>query len=252
MRDQSRLRILWLCVAILAWGAPYARGQENLAKARERYEKQRRSLANVDQTMRFDAAARASLTDEEKKANEILIALRDREIDDYQNNNSCPPGHPFYKSRETIEKSKMFAILRQMPKGAALHVHSSSAGNVASILKACSRPECIVELQDDGQGGRRLTGVFRFIEPDSPLPSNYEYASTARKALGEQEFAKQITEQLTLDATEEGAPDVWKKFDACFPRIDSALDYEPVFEEYFLDAFRVLAADHVDYVELRT
>jgi adenosine deaminase CECR1 len=192
------------------------------------------------------------LTLEEQKAREVLRAIVTAEIASYKRSRQFPASKLFCLGKEAIELSKSYAILRRMPKGGALHIHSTSAGRARWIIyNACYRPNCYVfwpELSGVPEGDH-IKGELGFYKPWSQ-PKGFLPAANVRKAVAG--FDQQLLALITLGPEDDPNPDIWSEFSKCFQRIGNVLSFQPVFVDYFVDAFETLIEDGVDYVEMRT
>jgi adenosine deaminase CECR1 len=65
------------------------------------------------------------------------------------------------------------------------------------------------------------------------------------------DFDRQLLQRLILGPEDANAPNIWVEFSACFERLGNVLNYQPVFLDYFVDAFETLAADGIDHVDMR-
>ncbi len=192
------------------------------------------------------------LTLEEQKARDVLREIVAEEIASYKRSRQFPASRSFSLGKEAIELSKSFAVLRRMPKGGALHIHSTSAGRARWIIyHACYRPNCYVfwpELSGVPEGDH-IKGELGFYKPSSQ-PRGFLPVEDVRKAVSG--FDRQLLALITLGPEDDSSPDIWGEFSKCFQRIGDVLAFQPVFVDYFVDAFETLIDDGVDYVEMRT
>jgi adenosine deaminase CECR1 len=196
--------------------------------------------------------ARSQLSQAEREADAYFAAVRAREIGECKTQRSFPGALPFYEAKPSIARSDVFRLLRRMPKGAALHVHSTAAGRIEWIVyNACYRPGCYVywPAEDPGPLAHTLKGQLGFYPPGKAPVGFQPIADVRRTVRG---FDKQLLALLSLGPEDEPVPDIWTEFGACFSRVGYLISYQPVFRDYLVDAFRTLADDGVDYVELRT
>jgi adenosine deaminase CECR1 len=191
-------------------------------------------------------------TPEEQKARAALRAVVAEEIATYKRSRQFPASKPFFLGKEAIELTKSFAILRAMPKGGALHIHSTTAGRARWIVfNACYRPNCYVFWPDLGgvPEGEFIKGELRFFKPGFQ-PRGFLPIAEVRKSVAG--FDRQLLSLITFGPEDDPSPDIWGEFSKCFRRIINVISYQPVFVEYFVDAFETLVDDGVDYIELRT
>jgi adenosine deaminase CECR1 len=74
------------------------------------------------------------LDDVEVAANAALMAKKHLELEEAFAASFYPPSQHFFQSRLVMETSGVFAALRAMPKGAALHVHDLSIASTDWIV----------------------------------------------------------------------------------------------------------------------
>ncbi len=75
-----------------------------------------------------------SLDWDELQANNQLMKWKSKELEEALVSGDFGPARSFYLSKSDIEASKVFAFLRAMPKGAALHTHHISLGSIKWIV----------------------------------------------------------------------------------------------------------------------
>jgi adenosine deaminase CECR1 len=192
------------------------------------------------------------LTADEKKAAEYLRKLQREDLDQYKRTKLFPGAKAFYSGKDAIELSRTFTILRKMPKGGALHIHSIAAGRARWIVyHASQRPNCYVYWPSGPvfPPSRHIKGELGFFSPGRE-PLGFQPIADVRGSV--KDFDQQLLALLTLGPEDESIPDVWIEFSNCMQRVGNVLAYQPVFIDYFVDAFETLIADGVDYVELRT
>lgn len=109
------------------------------------YGKDRDQLLAAERKVAWDRKARCSASSVEIEAGRILLKIREHERNDeslYGNiageavpqPNTRDMGGRFLVNRERIEKSKLFKIAREMPKGAHLHIHFNTALPPGTLL----------------------------------------------------------------------------------------------------------------------
>jgi adenosine deaminase CECR1 len=228
---------------------PIARPVDNteaaLDKAREDYLRERASLLQAGGASMCGADLK--LDDDELKANEYLVGLRDQVLSSYKKKDAFPPVQGFLAAKAAIESTGLLQLLRRMPKGGVLHIHTLSAGRASWVVEnAASRPDCYVYWGDDG--GEHLKGQLGFYLRGSQ-PAGFRPVREVRGEVAD--FDRQLLDLVTLGADDAGAPDVRKRFTDVLRRLRGFLRYRPVFMEYYREAFQTLLADNVQYVELR-
>ncbi|KAF1988553.1 Metallo-dependent hydrolase [Aulographum hederae CBS 113979] len=184
------------------------------------------------------------------------------------------PGMMFMLAKERMEKSKLWKIVRRMPKGALLHCHLQAMVEPEFLIREafkiegihCQSPVPLVSDQD------RLKSGFTFsyqkstaattassiwsssYETDKPV-SMVTAADTFPNG-GREGFIKWVVSRSTITPDEsishhEGLNEVWRKFSSCFLVIGSLITYEPVFRIFLQKMFGQLLEDGVQWVDMR-
>ena len=85
---------------------------------KEHYLRARQHMVQTENEQR--TGGKLILTDKELKVNEKLLSLKKEEINHYRNENdgqNFPPAVNFLKAKGSVESSKVYDIIRAMPKG---------------------------------------------------------------------------------------------------------------------------------------
>jgi len=204
------------------------------------YKEKRKKIVDLDMKCRFDEDILLNL--EENKLNAKLSALKKALSSSYRANNFYPPAKYFYKSKGNISNNLLFGILKDMPKGGLLHIHTSSTCDPEWVVKKAMESDCYVYWSDNDSNGY-IKGQLEFFE-DNNVPTGFCKASDVNS----EELYKLLT--LNVD-TDDDHVDIWGEFGKCFTRIAKFITYEPIFKEYYTHAFETLIEDNIPYVELR-
>lgn len=210
------------------------------------YIDKREKLLQKDANISFDASV--VLSDKEKEANKKITFLRDSMLAYYEAVQYFPPSKDFIKSKEHIETTALFGILKQMPKGGFLHMHASAVRDFHWLIdKAISLPEMYVYWKDDDSD--YIKGA---IQPFLPGQQKDGFEQVAALAKNDQGFKEEMYQLLTLGPeTDQDTIDIWIEFDKVFKRIGKAYAYKPIFEEFHKEIFLNLLEDNIQHVELR-
>ncbi|XP_004007020.4 adenosine deaminase 2 isoform X2 [Ovis aries] len=197
------------------------------------------------------------LTREEELANQRLRALKEAEMREALRTGSILPSMHFFQAKSLIEKSKVFNILKKMPKGAALHVHDFSITSPDWLVKnATYRPHCYFCFT------RRGTLQFRFAHPAPPTPKLAECPQWVllekfRKGLHNvSDFDNSLLRNFTLmtenpHVTYADQDAIWAKFKTIFFVLRGLVSYAPVFRDYLSQGLEEFYQDNVLYLEIR-
>ena len=111
----------------------FDRNLSNHTKETKSYEKHKKEIYEEEYKVSWDTPARKSATPEELKAAEIIYKIREDERDNLFGNKASEAipgpetldmGGQFLTNRSRVEqKSRLYRIAREMPKGCHLHLH---------------------------------------------------------------------------------------------------------------------------------
>ncbi|KAM3588093.1 uncharacterized protein V6R79_021068 [Siganus canaliculatus] len=167
-----------------------------------------------------------------------------------------PPAMHFFRAKPLIERSRIFQLLREMPKGAALHVHTSSLVSVEWLVKNVTyRPHCYICFTWDNS----VRFLFSARQPFPRWDCFYwQLLETLRAKIGDPTgFDSSLMQQLTL-VTEDPEGEypnqevVWDKFEKAFIAAAGLITHAPVLRDYFYEGLAELQRDNVMYLELRS
>ncbi|KNG48809.1 adenosine deaminase family protein [Stemphylium lycopersici] len=183
------------------------------------------------------------------------------------------PGMMFSLAKERMEKSKLWQIVRKMPKGALLHCHLEAMVDLDWALKEAFTTEGVCLIADepiiDAQTRRKTGFSFTYSKDaktdasiwsdgytaNTPIPVNQ--AADSFPDGGKEAFIEWIRSRVTITASEhlshhEGPNQVWRKFMSCFPILGSLIYYEPIFRKFIRKMCKQLLDDGVYYVDMRS
>ncbi|KAI4920805.1 hypothetical protein J4E85_008920 [Alternaria conjuncta] len=182
------------------------------------------------------------------------------------------PGMMFSLAKERMEKSKLWQIVKRMPKGALLHCHLEAMVDLDWALEEAFNTEGVCVIADSpitDDKTRRKTGFsFTYSKDTNGDASIWNDSYTANTAVpvnqaadtfpngGKSAFIEWIRSRVTITHSEhlshhEGPNEVWRKFISCFPILGSLIYYEPIFRKFVRRMCKALVDDGVYYVDLR-
>ncbi|KAI4641393.1 uncharacterized protein J4E78_010456 [Alternaria triticimaculans] len=182
------------------------------------------------------------------------------------------PGMMFSLAKERMEKSKLWQIVKRMPKGALLHCHLEAMVDLDWALEEAFNTEGVCVIADSpitDDKTRRKTGFsFTYSKDANGDASIWNDSYTANTAVpvnqaadtfpngGKKAFIEWIRSRVTITHSEhlshhEGPNEVWRKFISCFPILGSLIYYEPIFRKFVRRMCKALVDDGVYYVDLR-
>ncbi|CAI6266923.1 unnamed protein product [Periconia digitata] len=184
------------------------------------------------------------------------------------------PGMMFNLARDRMEKSKLWKIVKKMPKGALLHCHLEAMVDIDWALEEAFVTEGVCLISDaplSSEQARLKTG-FSFTYTKNSANSQLsiwsdDYTPSTKIPLvaaadsfpdgGRKGFVEWIRSRVTITPDEhlkhhEGPNEVWRKFMSCFPILGSLIYYEPIFRKFIRKMLQVLLEDGVYYVDMRS
>jgi len=113
MAAKRCLLLLLLVIAVLE-----ARNQRlNMLQVnKDEYLRLRNNMIGEEYQMRL--GGKLKLSDSERQVNDILMTLKAKELDSARENvTNFPPAVHFFRAKALIDKSEVFRMIRNMPKG---------------------------------------------------------------------------------------------------------------------------------------
>jgi adenosine deaminase CECR1 len=265
------------------------------ARAEADYKSRRKLLISDDLNESWDAPARRRAKDNEIWAKEIIQLIRENERVGLFGNvasEAIPApttrdmGGQFLTNKDRIEKSKIFDIAKNMPKGAHLHLHFNAELEPDILIeKAIDNPHMFIRSTqpilvdkdfDDTEvvfsvmpATTELANIFSvdykpaFRPKDSTKPwmkwSDFrsEYARQRGNQTGRPKKAEDwIKEKLIITEDEaygvsQSCNGIWARFNQATRCFKGLLNYESVYRWYIRNAIEHMILDRVMYAELR-
>jgi adenosine deaminase CECR1 len=183
------------------------------------------------------------------------------------------PGMMFSLAKERMEKSKLWQIVKKMPKGALLHCHLEAMVDLDWALEEAFNTEGVCLVADgpiiDAQTRRKTGFSFTYSKDAKTDSSIWNEGYTANTPIpihqaaesfpdgGKKAFLEWIRSRVTITPSEhlshhEGPNEVWRKFISCFPILGSLIYYEPIFRKFIRNMCKQLLDDGVYYVDMRS
>ena len=210
------------------------------------YLTEREGLMKQDSQQYFDAGV--VLNEKELQLNERLVAMQQQMLQKYKDEHFFPPARDFYQSKKHIEETALFALIKDMPKGGILHLHTGAIGDADwMIRKAWQTPEMYVYWGDNEE--KYIRGSFQAFKKGTE-PEGF---IQVRQLINEQQDAyQQLRSYLVFDeAIDRDSVDIWGEFEKIFGRINQFINYRQVYEDYVVHGLQLLAEDNIQHAELR-
>ncbi|XP_012530424.1 adenosine deaminase 2 [Monomorium pharaonis] len=187
----------------------------------------------------------------EIKANEVLMKAKRREIyDGFITGDSFLPSHNFMEVIPKIEKSEVFKILRDMPKGAVLHAHSTAIVSFEFRFNLTYRENLYV---CDKNGTLQLK-FFNKTDNDC----DWKLLSEVRQNLTQADAINDRIKRSMTMVTENPksvyttVDKAWLRFRSVFNFMKQIITYRPVYEDMLYRNLQEMYDDNVMYAEIRS
>lgn len=270
--------------------------QARNAEDSSNYAKSRTNLLDAETNALWDGPARVRASEIEQHAQRIVFKIREHErIGDLFGNvpsEKLPPetsrdmGGRFLLNLDRIKKSKVFAIARQMPKGAHQHVHFNSELQPevlfpharelkTTMFVRSSAPLCSQQAFDSAEivfnvlpEGTKQADIFsKEYNPATKDNSPWMLWDEFRKRFPKIKLVKPVPEQIeglkfpevwarqkmvvTADRKHQTHNGAWACFNQGTRAFKGLVGYESVYRWYIGEAIQSMIDDKVMYAELR-
>ncbi|KAG6456358.1 hypothetical protein O3G_MSEX009680 [Manduca sexta] len=218
----------------------------------DQYSHRREQL--IQEEIASSLGGRIVLNNEEKTANGILMYWKNKEIDEsFHNPAYFNFSRHYFTYKKYMETSKVYQIVRKMPKGAALHVHSSAMLHEDNLLQLTYEDHLYACYTNND-----LSLRFSDTVPVRPCPVKWSLLTELRNASGDvTAFDQELKKHLTMYTEnvkdfDSDINNVWKRFNQVYTVVKSLIGYRPVREKFFYAALKNFYNDNVMYVEIRS
>ncbi|KAH7337223.1 hypothetical protein B0J17DRAFT_666763 [Rhizoctonia solani] len=244
----------------------------------DEYKSQRAQLIASERALRFDAQAIANATDKEKHAVEIVSALRAKEAKEIWNASAeklMYPGMEFLIAKETIMSTKLYEIVKKLPKGGLLHGHMDAMCDAKFLYQtALEFPQMHIRVGSVITPSSTLPlPQFKPLAADlclqytnAPSPTSSQYVPGSWVPLhkarnefaygGPEAFDTWVIGTMMINPKEayvdyNTSVKIWEKFGSTFRVAGGMIRYEPIMKRYMRQVMLSSIEDGISYVELR-
>ncbi len=245
-----------ICLAGLCACSPQQLFIKKANRNKSAYEEARNKLVFEDSALTYHSTL--TWTEKEEQLNKRWKNLIEEMITAYRAEHFFPPASPFYLSKKHIESTSLFSILKQLPKGAILHLHASASGTADWIVdRAATTPNCFVywpktrenNTASTYQQSTYIKGQLHFFAEDQVPEGFIGFQQLDREVPS---FKDSLRRLLVFDQNIfKDSVNIWGEFEKRFQRIGRFIRYQPVFEAYHKAALDSLIEDGIQHAELR-
>ncbi|KAL0818371.1 hypothetical protein ABMA28_008848 [Loxostege sticticalis] len=207
----------------------------------------------IQDEFKLTLGGNVNLTDKETAVNNCLMRYKINELDyGFEHPEYFNLSHHYFSFRENIKKSKVYKILKDMPKGAALHVHDMGILGPDYLMNITYMDHLYVCF------GSKLLLQFAHSQPDIACTGKWQLMKEARRLSNNvTKFDADLRKHFTLvvdnpDVVYPSITEAWKAFMNFFITVAPMLSYRPVWEQYFYDALKMFRENNILYVEVRS
>ncbi|KAG9249128.1 adenosine deaminase [Calycina marina] len=241
----------------------------------------REKLIAKEKTHRSDYTFRQALTPVAKEACKIVSQIRDEERrtiwktegNPELNQNELFPGMMFNVAKTHMETTKLWQIVRKMPKGTVLHAHIGATVDLEWVInEAIETPGMCIAADIP------LTSITA-LKKCTPLVRYWGLSTTEQPTIwtsdyivndliplktcadrfpygGRAGFKAWMKDRCSITQTESlqhhlGVDEVWIKLSSAFSILSPIIYYQPITQKFVKQLFRTLLDDGVRWIELR-
>ncbi|KAH8303630.1 hypothetical protein KR018_009177 [Drosophila ironensis] len=194
------------------------------------------------------------LTSREQQANETIMQAK---LYEYEEGLITPhlfkPSQHIFDVLDGIRDTKLFQLLKKMPKGAVLHAHDTALCSTSAIIKLTKYEDLWACEQT---GDLEVTSLRFSKDKPASLGDHCEWSllSDIRAKYGSDKVDDYLAERLTLYPTKkfEDNNAAWSTFMDIFGLLDGLVLYAPVWADYYYSALEEFYEDGVQYLEFRS
>lgn len=189
-----------------------------------------------------------TLNDKEKIVNKILMDLKYEEIrQGFLHPDSWVTSNPISEVLDAVHHSKLFAMIRRMPKGGILHAHDAALGSSDTFIKLTHTPDtwiCLISKD---------SVAFQYSKetPTDNCSSEWQLMETLRKTGNFSD--ESLKGKFSIETVEfKNTKEVWEHFSTTFENTDNLMEYRPNYELYVKSYLQECLDDGVQYIEIRS
>lgn len=239
--------LILLCILLIKTANTYKRHSK---EAKIKYD--RRQFVKMERSRAI--GSKIILDKYEQKANKIIMKLKLEELEEgFKNPLKFSPVRNFLEAAEDIKKSKIFKILKAMPKGAVLHGHDIALVSADYVLKNLTyREHVFAKVENDND-----LIELRFSKEEPTISDDEKSKNIKWLNLKAQRKVENVDEwlspQLSLNKKDAGLDvnSIWIRFMQQFGRLTPLITYEEAWKDYFYQTLLEFYEDNVSHLEFR-
>lgn len=193
------------------------------------------------------------LSNSETSVNDCLMQHKFHEVDyGFDNPQFFNLSKHFFSYKDFIRSSKVYQIINDMPKGAALHIHDMGILGPDYIVNLTYLNNLYMCYDE-----KDVLFKFAHKKPNILCKNKWELISDIRKVSNKTKFDAELRAHFTMcvqnpDVVYPTIKESWSIFMNYFRRVSQILTYRPVWEQYFYDVLQQFKTNNVMYLEVRS
>lgn len=215
---------------------------------------ERKSLFDREQELMLGSSMK--LSDSELKANDLIMALK---IDEVERGLVHPKdfnlSKHFFDYKDIVKDTKLFKLIKNMPKGAVLHAHDTGILSPDYVLKLTYMDNLYFSFDGDN-----IRFLFSKTVPNSDVTCGCEWkliSDVRAQSRNVAEFDAELRKHFTIvihnpNEVYTDVNAVWRRFQNYFISTGPLFTYKPVWEKYYYDTLVAMREDNVMYFEIRS
>ncbi|XP_063697319.1 adenosine deaminase 2-like [Culicoides brevitarsis] len=196
-----------------------------------------------------------TLTEKEILVDNLIRNLKREELNaGLRNLSTFAPAMHFFQAKPLIERSKIFEIIKKIPKGASLHVHNTASVSTTWIIRNLTyRPEA--EYCTNSNGLTIFTAGDHKNCVDEAV--NIQQRRFGMNFNQIRDFDAWLSSKISLvndnpSIKHSNINEVWTEFEEIFDTIENLLTFLPFYKDYHYRMLQEFYDDGIFYTEFRT
>ncbi|KAH9489262.1 hypothetical protein Btru_057614 [Bulinus truncatus] len=211
--------------------------------------------AFIDEEMVMRVGANLVFNDKEQLVNRFLMQLKNDTIQkSIWTTTPYPPAISFFKSKAWIDNSTIYDVIKMMPKGGVLHVHSTAMVSIEWVIRTFTYlPDLYTRVE---VGGVFPVRQFQFSKTH-PGADWAPLAELRAAASDPDEFDEKLVYEMSIWSENpfQSYPtvnDVWLKLRGYFSSLKGLVQTMEQIRMYVEQALKEFYDDGVQYIEMKT
>ncbi len=234
---------------------------ERIMNFQVKYGSLSKSFHKLDKYINYNADKYTELAYRDKKLEKAV----NRYAADYRKKNASdyPEHRMFFEIKDEMEKDTLFKLIKKMPKGSLLHVHSIAGLSFERLVVLCRQwntlqrknenKACIIRVNTMQVTSKvaDYTLMYAYQEEDlksREIPTECQDFDTF---IERKENLEKLKEALCITRDIENSDEVWREFNIKYSRFNMLFKIADFYYNYHRIFFYECVEDNIDYVEIR-